>query len=702
MDSLVKIAAKYLMNKHNGKIKNLVQDTTEFAVGTKYATAKIGTRLLTEIKKNEGNHDFAIMSIDIKAAYPTASRQHMLKETNDKIPELVDIFNFIYGASNTHHIQTNDGTQEFQQEWGLIQGAENSAFFFSLLTQSQLDDDPQWIECLMRYADDFFLYGDIHTLLDKYQILKTKYAEIGLNLAPEKTKLYMPHATLQEKQDIHNSLPEDIQQVIDLIETQGLKILGIPIGDDQWMKTKLSGFVQQYQSELEIIKSSCTHQQMFKVLQLAASVFQHIIAVIPPEITNDFCKQIDETNIQMFNQLYIPENVQLTDEEEAWLTTRRQLPVRHHGLGILALQHRNSPAYISTAVAIFNDKATLSTASWTAYTESPMQQYLDTAMDQVHQWRVDKVISYNQTASQADQQPLPTKSQLHELAKQKMEQWMQPLFEGHVKQLKANANPLQLQLLTAMENKATRIILTAWPNRPATRLGNEQMKHAICHRLGVGLKELLGMDIESYETKCLACRSGKLTAEHMNSCRSTRIIRHDTIVACTQEMLEDAGIYAVMEKRVGTANHVGERKKIDIWFRNQMPMNATQLHVMADVTVIQAFSTTNSDIPDTVKEMKTAAARKRSKYADEAHALSAQVQPLVFNTLGAMHNEVDNFIKGMAKFAEQNQTYYPSVNLNFNVKWRQNFAFQIARSTANAAYNAMRSHSFETSMLSYL
>ena len=90
---------------------------------------------------------------------------------------------------------------------------------------------------------------------------------------------------------------------------------------------------------------------------------------------------------------------------------------------------------------------------------------------------------------------------------------------------------------------------------------------------------------------------------------------------------------------------------------------------MLDVTIIQACSTTNTDPPQTDKEMKKAADLKRSKYASEATVLSAQVQPMVFTTLGAIHKEVSQFIKGTAKFAEQNQIYYPLVNLDFNVKW---------------------------------
>ena len=320
----------------------------------------------------------------------------------------------------------------------------------------------------------------------------------------------------------------------------------------------------------------------------------------------------------------------------------------------------------------------------------------------IHNWRVLKVSSFNEMASDQNQQPIPQPRSFEEISKQRMDQWMQPLFEILVGRLRKDASPRQLQLLIAMENKATRIVLTAWPNRQATRLTNNQMKHSLSHRLGVGLKELLGMDIESFQAKCLGCRTGNLVAEHMNSCPTSRIERHDTIVTCTQAMLEDAGLHGVMEKRVGIANQGANRKKIDIWFRNQAPINNSQMHVMADVTVIQAFSSKSFDIPDTAKLMKTAATKKRVTYASEASALSAVVQPLVFNTLGAMHTEVLSFIKGMAKFAEQNQTYYPSVDLNFNVKWRQNFAFQIARSTANAAFKAMNFHSSYSSLVSHL
>ena len=703
MDSLVKIAAKYLDSKHIDLKKSLIDGTTEYAVGTPYATAKIATRLITEIKDNANDPNFAIMKIDIKGAYPTASRHHMLQIIQQQIPAMTDFFKFLYGQNNTHHMTTTTGATTFEQEWGLIQGAESSAFFFSLLTQSQLNDQT-WIDCLMRYVDDFFLFGPIASLQEKHETLTTNFEKIGLKFAPDKTKIFLPHANQEQRNAIYSSLPDRIKYSNDdVIQEGGIKILGIPIGKDGWVRQKLSDIATRYVSDLEKIKSSCTHQQVFKVLQLSASVFQHIIAVIPPQITDEFCTKIDHINVQNFKQLYIPPNVQLSDTETQWLHNRIHLPVRHNGMGLLALKYRNRPAFISTAVAIHNDTSPSSAASWAAYTSCPqMKQYLDEALRFVHQWRINRVTSFNQTASPQDQQAQPQQSQFTEISKQCMQQWMQPLFEILVKRLKTDASPRQLQLLTAMENKGTRIILTAWPNRQATRLDNDQMKHAICHRMGVGLKELLGMDIESYESKCLACNSGALVAEHMNSCRSTRIKRHDTVVTCTQEMLEDAGIHGVLEKRVGIVDNLGERKKIDIWFRNQMPINASQTHVMADVTVIQAFSTTNTEIPDTVKLMKAAATKKRATYASEALALSAVVQPLVFNTLGAMHTEVDSFIKGMAKFAEQNQTYYPSVNLNFNVKWRQNFAFQVARSTADAAYGAMQRHFHGTSLVSRL
>ena len=179
----------------------------------------------------------------------------------------------------------------------------------------------------------------------------------------------------------------------------------------------------------------------------------------------------------------------------------------------------------------------------------------------------------------------------------------------------------------------------------------------------------------------------------MNSCGATRKQRHDEIVIHTKEMLAEAGISSILEKPVGITNQPGQQRKIDLWFRNQAPMNTSQQYIMLDVTVIQSFSTTtDAELPQTDREMKIRADQKRSKYASEATALSAQVQPMVFTTLGAIHKEASKFIKETAKFAEQNQTYYPSINFDFNVKWRQNFAFQMARSTAKAAYQAFRIH----------
>jgi hypothetical protein len=51
MDALVKIAAKYMDSSLKVQRQQLIEGTTEYAVGTKYATAKIATRLFTAIKK---------------------------------------------------------------------------------------------------------------------------------------------------------------------------------------------------------------------------------------------------------------------------------------------------------------------------------------------------------------------------------------------------------------------------------------------------------------------------------------------------------------------------------------------------------------------------------------------------------------------------------------------------------------------------
>jgi hypothetical protein len=510
-----------------------------------------------------------------------------------------------------------------------------------------------------------------------------------LTIAPEKTQVFAPHATEETMQGIRNKIPHSITE--DQITTQGLTILGVPIGKDAWMETQLQQIVAKYQEELNQISKSCSTQQKFKILQLAASIFQHIISVLPPMITEKFCTDIDEINIQSFIDTFMP-TAQLNQDQRNWMTRRLHLPVRFMGFGILSLQVRRHPAYISTAVALYNGNTLASSNHWQAYQQTqPMLEYFEQAQEEIHKWRINR--ANIQTMANGQQQVEPTKWTFLQLTEEVMKTWMMPLFHCELQQLYDKASPQQKQLLVAMKDPATRTVLTAWPSRPETRLNNQEMTHAILHRMGIGLKELLGITQESYNNKCWACNRGKANAEHMNSCGATRKQRHDDMVICTKEMLADAGISSMLEKQVGITNQPGQQKKIDLWFRNQAPANTSQQHIMLDVTVIQAFSTTNdTELPQTGKEMKTAADNKRTKYATEAIALSAQVQPMVFTTLGAIHKEVTQFIKGTAKFAQQNQTYYPSVNFDFNVKWRQNFAFQMARSTAKAAYKAFQIH----------
>ena len=61
------------------------------------------------------------------------------------------------------------------------------------------------------------------------------------------------------------------------ITQNGINVLGVPIGNEEWTKIQLNMMAGKYKEDLNKIVDCCTTQQVFKILQMAASCFQHII-----------------------------------------------------------------------------------------------------------------------------------------------------------------------------------------------------------------------------------------------------------------------------------------------------------------------------------------------------------------------------------------------------------------------------------------
>ena len=144
----------------------------------------------------------------------------------------------------------------------------------------------------------------------------------------------------------------------------GLKVLGIPFGDDNFIKNCLKSRYKEYKNNIDKLFTTITKQQLFKILQYSSSLFQHLISVLPPHLTNDFAKLIDELNFETFRRAFL-DNVVLQQTDINYLKTRARLPLRHNGLGMLALQERCEPAFFATTMAIKKAEHPYENNTWT-------------------------------------------------------------------------------------------------------------------------------------------------------------------------------------------------------------------------------------------------------------------------------------------------------------------------------------------------
>ena len=82
---------------------------------------------------------FAVLKVDIKSAFPRSNRKKMRKAVVKWLPEMIGIFDFLYGETNYHTFVTSDkGVCRVEQDQGIIQGSELSMLFFGVYSHGPI------------------------------------------------------------------------------------------------------------------------------------------------------------------------------------------------------------------------------------------------------------------------------------------------------------------------------------------------------------------------------------------------------------------------------------------------------------------------------------------------------------------------------------------------------------------------------------
>ena len=313
-------------------------------------TKIVSTLKARVIKAIEQQDDrFAVLKVDIKSAFPWSNRKKMRKAVVKWLPEMIGIFDFLYGETNYHTFVTSDkGVCRVEQDQGIIQGSELSMLFFGVYSHGPIAAQMDMIgDATLKYADDIFLHGDVDKVMNIFQTLESEFHDqTSLEFSPQKSELYMPA--------IDDDTRAELMQRFNVkVTNRGVIALGIPLGNEIYTKTKLEEKAETFQNNLTKCADMCTKQVTLAIIQNTASAYQHIVAVLPPDETQWFGKRIDNINAKVLrNHIFATPDYEFTDDEWKTIMARVKMQLRFGGLGVLSLEDRALMAFVGTQFQI--------------------------------------------------------------------------------------------------------------------------------------------------------------------------------------------------------------------------------------------------------------------------------------------------------------------------------------------------------------
>jgi predicted small metal-binding protein len=674
LDAITKIAQVYLLEVHKINVKEIADKTVDHAIQTDHGMAKMTATLKAKVTQaiDARDSDFAVLKVDITSAFPNSNRQHMRTAVSKLLPQFLGMFDFLYARPNHHTFNTSDqGLQKIEQRQGIIQGSELSMLFFMLYTHLPLSAHLDQInDHVLKYADDIYVYGPTDEVSSSYKVLKDAYNGIELDFNPTKQELYLPAASTAELDHIEHLWPET------KITNHGVTCLGVPVGNLQWTAEQLDSHLERATANLQLCTDNCSAQVTLKLLQHTASAYQHIVTVLPPEETLQFAEDIDEVTTDTFNRSVIgTQQHQIDDQTLAAIEIRTRMRLRDGGFGILSLKDRVPFAVVSTAVKISNDADDgdpKSKRAMDAIESAP------TMLESIQQWTDDALSR------------LGNKHNLATLRKMSMAEMLLPVYQQYVQNARDHLDGEMLQAWAATQHAGANDVIAIAPNREESTLTDYELRYAIYQRLGL-LGHLLELDrLNSPNGSCLACNKPNITAAHFSNCGHSCKEKHDRVVRLCHEMLETAGVNARVELQVPNA-----QRKIDLFYQDPKPDSINIKNVMADVTIIQAYSPDHLTLPDTTRLLNTASRAKTNKYRTDAANWRARVQPLSYTTFGAISKDARDWLDSVEQAAIAGAQYFPGIDRRFRVVWRENISFEIARQTAAMAQKGIEKHAYK-------
>ena len=300
----------------------------QYALSTRAGTDCVGHLLRASTDRDPTS---TVLSVDGIGAYDHVLRSAMLGRLL-QMPAARAILPFVrlsYGAPSSYTWVDCEGQQRtVTQAEGGEQGDPLMPLLFSIGIQGALEEVATSLapeEHLCAFLDDIYLLCPPERVVPLYKLLSETLARVaGIRLHQGKTKVW----------NKAGRAPEDVQELgPEAWQTQGLKVLGTPIGTPEFVSQKMNDRIEDERRLWETIPVVPDLQCAWQLLvQSANPRANHSLRTMPPSSTAEYARAHDDGMWQTVE--IILQQTPGTEVERAFARELATLPMRMGGLGL--------------------------------------------------------------------------------------------------------------------------------------------------------------------------------------------------------------------------------------------------------------------------------------------------------------------------------------------------------------------------------
>ena len=557
----------------------------------------------------EFNKDWTILKTDVKNAFNSIRRSHLLQKVYESFPQIYNHVSQMYSDISSLVYTNGKRVSILSSEEGIHQGDPLGPALFSIAIQSSLLEvqraNPN-VTCLA-YLDDVFILGPVDAVVAASADLRSSFSPIGLVIQDKKCELFISEV----------SPPCDVSFPV---SSDGVIILGIPIGNSSFISTVCTDCAQSGSLLCEeLLQLEDTQSALLLLRYCHINRLCHLLRSIPPQDLSHAAVIHDRQTRTAFTKLL---NI---DEMTAEPWAQATLPVRYGGFGMTPATHLSPIAFASGWAHSFH----------VLLDRFPTLQPLVTSVinETTSSIAQENSISHHLQQSLCPGQALSdllcnTKGLQHNLTEKQTKLKVQDMIERSATKDAAR--------LRSLQGRGSGAWLDVIPSSRKLAISPGLFRLAALLRLGMRLPLPLSA------TLCDCGTALDPEGYHLITCKTGGgpVWSHNSIVSAWSECLKRVSLPHTVEPR-DCYSSSQSRPDIAVY-------NATDFNVELDISLAHPWST---DIISVAATTDGSAAskregKKREKYSRETHTSGGSpcLIPLVFEHYGRWGNAGEKFL----------------------------------------------------------